>query len=121
MTISIPLNINISLINGFGVIVGGEPSFVVYEIRKDELVGEWNQSGSRAVSNHKQFDLGFNVGLCKSWEKLNLEIRYTQGLHDIYRNGIKHFTFEGESDAYKNSNLQFTLGYKLFFTTPKEE
>lgn len=114
MTIALPLNINISVAKGFGLILGGEPSFVVRETRRDKFTGQINKSNTRTVSEHKRFDVGLNIGIYKSWEKLNFEIRYTQGLYDIYNRGTKKFLYVHEAAPYRNSCLQFTIGYQIY-------
>lgn len=114
MTLAIPLNLNISIIKGFGLTLGGEPSFVIHETRRDKFNGKVNRSNIKTVSEHKRFDFGLNVGVYKSWEKLNLEVRFTQGLYDIYNRGKKHFLPVQEVAPYRNSCIQFTIGYRVY-------
>ncbi len=101
--VSIPL----SLLYSFGTVnVQAGPQFSFLASAKGKAsVGD--DSAEIDIKDwFKGTDLGVNIGLGASFGKINASARYYLGLTDIP---------DSEGDAkIKNSNIQLSLGYKLF-------
>lgn len=106
MVISAPLNLNIHINNDYGLILGVEPSLIVHGKTRVEISGDANYSDNTYTGiEQRDFDLGLNLGFYKTFEKVHIELRYTQG-------GINVTPLYEESSL--NSTLQLTFGYQLF-------
>lgn len=101
--ISVPLNLIYSFGN-FNVQAGPQFSFLA------SAKGEYSIGDDSAETDIKEMfkgtDLGVNIGLGASFGKLSASARYFLGLSNVY---------DSEDDVdLKNSNIQLSLGYRLF-------
>lgn len=106
MVISAPLNLNIHINNDYGLILGAEPSLIVHGKTRVEISGDANYSDNTYTEiGQRDFDLGLNLGFYKTFEKLHIELRYTQGVINVT---------PLDEQLSLNSTLQLTFGYQLF-------
>jgi hypothetical protein len=107
--LAIPVNFRYSFTSKFGLDFGPQVSFLLNTFSKiKETPGNIDVT-SRRVSGKFKPDYGANLGLTFSLnEKMNIQLRYYQGLKNLNRNSII------PDDKSYNIALQASVGYTLF-------
>jgi hypothetical protein len=100
------ISIPVSLIYSFGNFnVQAGPQFSFLASAKGKMSDGDDSIEADIKDIYKSTDLGVNLGLGASFGKIHASARYFLGLTDIPEEG---------DGSVKNSNIQLSLGYKLF-------
>ena len=102
--LNIPIVANLYFAKGWAIKAGIQPGFLLSAKHKVDGIGATKSEDIDNKDACKTFDLSIPLGLSYEYEKAVFDLRYNLGLTKVNKNG---------DDSYKNSVIQFTVGYKF--------
>jgi hypothetical protein len=102
--LNIPIVANFYFAKGWAIKAGIQPGFLLSAKHKVDGIGATKTEDIDFKDACKTFDLSIPLGLSYEYEKAVFDLRYNLGLTKVNKNG---------DDSYKNSVIQFTVGYKF--------
>lgn len=100
--LNIPIVANYYIIPGLAIKAGIQPGFLFGAKYKEKING--TKISEDAKDGYKKFDLSIPLGASYEYKNVVFDVRYNLGVLNIGKNTDK---------TYRNSVIQFTLGYKL--------
>ena len=101
--LNIPVVANFYFAKGLAVKVGVQPGFLLSARKEIDGLGNTENESKDAKDLFKSFDLSIPFGLSYEYEKAVFDLRYNFGMTKINK----------DDGDYKNSVIQFTVGYKF--------
>ena len=101
--LNIPIVANFYFAKGWAVKVGVQPGFLLSARKEIDGLGNTENVSKDAKDLFKSFDLSIPFGLSYEYEKAVFDLRYNFGMTKINK----------DDGDYKNSVIQFTVGYKF--------
>ena len=102
--LNIPIVANYYIAKGFAIKAGIQPGFLLSAKRKIDGIGDTPSEDIDYKDALESFDLSIPLGLSYETDNVVIDGRYNLGVTKINKEG---------DDSYKNSVIQFTIGYKF--------
>jgi len=102
--LNIPIVANYYIAKGFAIKAGIQPGFLLSAKRKIDGIGDTPSEDIDYKDACNSFDLSIPLGLSYETDNVVIDGRYNLGVTKINKEG---------DDSYKNSVIQFTIGYKF--------
>ena len=102
--LNIPIVANYYIAKGFAIKAGIQPGFLLSAKRKIDGIGDTPSEDIDYKDAYNSFDLSIPLGLSYETDNVVIDGRYNLGVTKINKEG---------DDSYKNSVIQFTIGYKF--------
>ena len=102
--LNFPIVANYYIAKGFAIKAGIQPGFLLSAKRKIDGIGDTPSEDIDYKDALESFDLSIPLGLSYETDNVVIDGRYNLGVTKINKEG---------DDSYKNSVIQFTIGYKF--------